>query len=70
MKAFACANFFIEKPPWLGRLLLLYARYSARRLVTGLANAARRARKPMVSIVMAMASKAASAKIHQPMLIR
>ena len=44
--------------------------YSVRKLLIGLAIAARKARKPTVSIVMAMANKAASAKIHQPMLIR
>ena len=44
--------------------------YSVRKLLIGLAIAARNARKPTVSIVMAMASKAAIAKIHQPMLIR
>lgn len=44
--------------------------YSGRRLLTGLANAARRARKPTVRSVMAIASAAASAKIHQLMVMR
>jgi hypothetical protein len=44
--------------------------HSARRLSTGLASAARSARRLMVNRVMTSVSPAASAKTHQPIVIR